>query len=261
MRTEECEKFFDLLKRWMPATFTNSELHEEYEFSEVFVGREKNPLPVGFTHGGLTIEGYSKAVDAPYIVSCLCGHMLQSERSRIENNMTCGCWDRAVRTAYLIRMRIEALRVWMGHMKEWLKDLESIKQFSMDYLSKVGAPSTYEKSLVQIETGPFHPALKRNAPTPPEQLEFLDFFYVVLPPPFYMDWLRDLATHALEDHPLWEAMPMNSLAGYEDAKTELPEFDANCFISLVNFLTENEKRFYDGKNRLKKPLDGEPVNR
>ena len=65
MRTEECEKFFDLLKRWMPATFTNSELHEEYEFSEVFVGREKNPLPVGFTHGGLTIEGYSKAVDAP----------------------------------------------------------------------------------------------------------------------------------------------------------------------------------------------------
>lgn len=259
MRTKECEKFFELLKRWMPATITNSELHEEYEFSEVFVGRDKDPLPVGFIHGGLSIQGYSKSPDAPYIVSCLCGHTLQSDRSRIEENMTCGCWDRAVRTAYLIRMRIEALRVWMAHMKEWLKDLESIKQFSMDYLSKVGSPNPIGKSLIQKESGPFHPVLVRKNPAPVEQLEFLDFFYTILPPPAYMDWLQSLATQALEDQPLWEAMPMNSLAGYEDAKTELPEFDANCFISLVNFLKENEERFFDGKNRFKNPPDGEAV--
>lgn len=257
MRTEQCEKFFDILKKWMPATVTNSELYEDYEYSESYVGWDVHPLSVGYTHGGLKVEGYSKAVDAPYIISCRCGHTLQADRKRIEENMTCGCWDRAVRTAYLIRLRIEALRVWMAHMQTWLKDLEAIKAFSMDYLAQVGPPPTTGKNLVQREQGPYRPVLSRNTPTPVDQLEFLDFFYTILPPPHYAEWLTNLSEHALHDHPLWEGMPMNSLAGFEDTRTELPEFDSSTFISLLNFIEENHDEFFKG-NDFKKPLDGDP---
>lgn len=245
--------FHDIFKKYLPLTLSPIPEDTVLAESPTCLDESKKPLTIGLECGALKVEAFSNSIYSPYILSCVCGRRFRGNKSLFLNQRHCGCFHKAVRMAYLIRMRIEALRVWMGNIQDWLADMKVIQEYMVNFLTEAGAVADRRRKVIaQVEKGECVPDLHHTAVDFTQQ-EFLDFWFLVSPPTEYAKWLKQLAKHAREDYPLWESIPITSLDGYEDLKNELPEFDAASFINLINMLVANESAYYEpGTEKLAK---------
>ena len=91
------------------------------------------------------------------------------------NNSSCGCFPKAVRTAYLIRMRIEVVRSWMNNIQSWLQDLDVIEEYMLDFIEKARNINERRSAYVRraVKEGEVH-LTHGNLEAMPQEL--LDFF-------------------------------------------------------------------------------------
>lgn len=156
------ENLQELFRRWTPVTLIN--LPEEIQTPEIFpdyMGPEKDPAPVGHVKGLLTVLGYSHDLKRPYVVKCVCGNILKASVQQVslqykmaqylsQDTLCCGCFCQITRTAYLIRLRVEALRSWCQQMGSWLDDLNTLRRYARKYKVEISKNVEHRKPLRQI---------------------------------------------------------------------------------------------------------------
>lgn len=216
-----------------------------------YYGSEKNPLPIGHKQGLLTVIGYSHDTKKPYVLKCKCGNVLIASRNQLikskEIILHCGCFDQITRAAYLIRLRVEALRSWWAQMNYWLDDLHTLREWAKRYRIKIkpytrGGKSLYPE-VVRLEHAENPLLIDHGINEVPEgDVEEVDAFLKLLAPnPEYEQFLRTTADALTKNYEPWPAIPMASASAYYSYKNELPEFDAATFINFVNYLIDMEK--------------------
>lgn len=217
---------------------------------EVFIvpeykGMGKAPK-IGEVNGGLKLVGYNADFSRPLVVECVCGRQVSVTLRQFKYNRNCGCFDRAIRTAYLIRTRVELLRTWFSYVGEWMDDINDVKSYFLDVLFSGAVPNQttkrYSKNVIADKRGRLgHTELT------PEQQKVLDFMYLIAPTSEYEQWIRRVSEHLLTDYPLWQSIPMLSMEEFEIARKQIPEFDTKTFIELIKFLHDNNEHFYNEK--------------
>ncbi len=227
--------FQEVLYNWTPATLNPKVKTEDFE---IFETKEHlinvAPHAKGSINGALEIIGFTKDPNAPYAVRCGCGRVLKMNVDEFINNSSCGCFPKAVRTAYLIRMRIEVVRSWMNNIQSWLQDLDVIEEYMLDFIEKARNINEQRSAYVRraVKEGEVH-LTHGNLEAMPQEL--LDFFMVVAMSPGYKDFL-DRMTELNKAYNLWEAIPLKDINQLEGWGNSMPEFDMYTFINFMNFL-------------------------
>jgi hypothetical protein len=249
------ENLQELFRRWTPVTLIN--LPEEIQTPEIFpdyMGPEKDPAPVGHVKGLLTVLGYSHDLKRPYVVKCVCGNLLKASVQQVslqykmaqylsQDTLCCGCFCQITRTAYLIRLRVEALRSWCQQMGSWLDDLNTLRRYARKYKVEISKNVEHRKPLRQIVRMEYEDdPLTFDRRVEPKMIDDQDMFMkLIAPSPEYEKFLREMADKLAHEYEPWAAIPMASLSAYASYKRELPEFDAATFINFVNYLIDMEQ--------------------
>lgn len=233
------ENLHELLRRWTPVTLIN--LPEEIKSPDIYpdyVGKEKKPLPVGQEVGLLTIVGYSHDVNKPYVFKCACGNLIKASSFGASRVSHCGCFSQITRTAYLIRLRVEALRSWCQQMNAWLDDLNALRNHANKYKVKYSQhKQSLSPTLQRIEYA--DDPLTFDRKVSPEKITDYDVFMkLIAPSPEYEKFLREVSDRLANVYEPWSAIPMASLSAYASYVRELPEFDSATFINFVNYLID-----------------------
>lgn len=233
------ENLHELLRRWTPVTLIN--LPEEIKSPDIYpdyMGKEKKPLPIGQEIGLLTVVGYSHDVNKPYVFKCACGNLIKANGSSASRVSHCGCFSQITRTAYLIRLRVEALRSWCQQMNAWLDDLNALREHANKYKAKYTQhKQSMAPSLQRIEYADDPLTFDRKISR--EKITDYDVFMkLIAPSPEYEKFLRGVADKLANVYEPWSAIPMASLSAYASYKRELPEFDSATFINFVNYLID-----------------------
>lgn len=245
------EPIQELLRRWTPISLMG--IPEEVKSPEVFtdyLGTDSDPIPIGHTSGLLTVIGYSHDVGRPYVAQCACGNVCTFTHLslKVERPHHCGCLYQITRTAYLIRLRLEAMRSWWQHVPSWLDDLDKLREYGKKYHSSFNGKS-YPAKLTRIESkeNPLEFDRKVEGGHPDKEDAFLAF---IAPTEEYSKFLREIATKLIEEYRPWPAIPMANVSAYASYKQELPEFDSATFINFVNYLADpaNKTRKRTSKN-------------
>jgi hypothetical protein len=241
--------FQELMYKWLPATLEFNYRGEDFDVYDYYAagtsGGGQNPLAIGSTNGALEIIGYTKFPSTPYAVRCVCGRVMKLNIKDFNEHPHCGCFFRAVRTAYLIRTRIEAVRSWLNNVGDWLLDLEVIEDYMVDFIDK--SRGLDQRKTPYVRKSPAEPFINLlHGKTDPMPQEFLDFFLLISTTKSYKKLLTELVDKNSE-YPLWEAIPLSDMSEYERVSNSLPEFDAATFINLIHHLNETEaSKFTEG---------------
>lgn len=238
------ENIQEVFRRWTPVALMN--LPEEVKTPDTFpdyMGTDDNPLPIGHSRGILTVIGYSHDVRYPYVAQCACGNVVTMNHKHLTSTQYhCGCLTQIMRSAYLIRLRIEAMRSWWQQVPMWLDDLDKLREHAKKYKKSIRKTAKYNAMLSHVEYADDPLTFDReieSSGSPDNEDAFLS---LVAPSEEYSQFLRDIAEKLTNVYEPWPAIPMANTSAYASYKNELPEFDAATFINFVNYLADAQKK-------------------
>ena len=237
------ESIQEIFRRWTPIALMN--LPEEVKTPDTFpdyMGTDDDPLPIGYSRGILTVIGYSHDVRYPYVAQCACGNVVTMNYNHLTcKQYHCGCLTQIMRSAYLIRLRVEAMRSWWQQVPMWLDDLDKLREHAKKYRKRLKKTSKYDAKLTHVEYADDPLTFDREveASVLPDNPDV--FLSLVAPSEEYSQFLRDIAEKLTNVHKPWSAIPMANASAYASYKNELPEFDAATFINFVNYLADAQE--------------------
>lgn len=237
------ESIQEVFRRWTPVALMN--LPEEVKTPETFpdyMGTDDEPLPVGHSQGILTVIGYSHDVRYPYVAQCACGNVVTMNRLQLTRKQHhCGCLTQIMRSAYLIRLRVEAMRSWWQQVPLWLDDLDKLREHAKKYKKAVKRTNKYNAKLSHVEYADDPLTFDREVETSGSPDGVDAFLSLIAPSEEYSQFLRSIAEKLTKEYKPWPAIPMANTSAYASYKNELPEFDAATFINFVNYLADAQE--------------------